>query len=401
MRPSRLTPAQFTAYPLEAQRLVAAHLELFRRMPLAFLPSLFRELIEYDYKFPAERVRINQELACLSALTPQQTTEWFLAFSQLRLSPSQENFDWVNHPLLFTEQFSAYLWSTHQMDAFRHAAATYGDRLRTALPANPLLIQRLGIAVIGQGVASYDGVLFQNLRSHGTYFTRVDPDRGLDYLISAAAERAKAHPAPYSHWYIDGGTPANYIPPLTCVSYAALSPVRSALLNRIQSEVGVPGMGPEELRDYLTKLSPSDLGLRGDTVLDRFQLNLLTEGSGTQIFSTTFAQWAAREVLRRAEAPTLLVRYAPRQRQRPMNELLSNSASGVELDPAGSLIDADMGAYYQWINQQRLPGASQSSFLVWFEGHNQALGIGPALPRGTESRSPLNLERLVHLVVAA
>jgi hypothetical protein len=28
------------------------------------------------------------------------------------------------------------------------------------------------------------------------------------------------------------------------------------------------------------------------------------------------------------------------------------------------LIDADMGAYYNWLNQQRLPGVEQSSFLV-------------------------------------
>ena len=29
----------------------------------------------------------------------------------------------------------------------------------------------------------------------------------------------------------------------------------------------------------------------------------------------------------------------------------------AELDLAGSLVDADMGAYYNWLNQQRLPGA--------------------------------------------
>ena len=28
-------------------------------------------------------------------------------------------------------------------------------------------------------------------------------------------------------------------------------------------------------------------------VLDHFQVSLLTQGSGTQIFSTTFVQWAA------------------------------------------------------------------------------------------------------------
>jgi len=145
-------------------------------------------------------------------------------------------------------------------------------------------------------------------------------------------------------------------------------------------------------------LRPGDLGLANssDAVLDRFQVKMLTEGSGTQIFSTTFAQWTAREALRRAQPLTLLVRFAPRQRQKPMNEMLSASHEVSELDPLGSLVDADMGGYYNWLNLQRLPGAEQSSFLAWFEGHNEAIAIGPAIPRGTESNAATSLEQLLN-----
>src|SRR5436190_24347090 len=113
----------------------------------------------------------------------------------------------------------------------------------------------------------------------------------------------------------------------------------------------------------LAQMRPTDLelGKRKDAVLDHFQLKLLTEGSGTQIFSTIFAQWAAREVLRRAQPLTLLVRFAPRQRQKPMNELLSTAPVHQEVDVVGSLIDGAMAAYYNWLNQQRLPGAEQSA----------------------------------------
>ena len=83
-----------------------------------------------------------------------------------------------------------------------------------------------------------------------------------------------------------------------------------------------------------------------------------------------------------------------------MNELLSNASGNPELDLAGSLVDADMGAYYHWINQQRLPGYDQSVFVVWFEGHHQALVIAPTLPRGTQSSSPLDLGQLVALAVS-
>src|SRR5260370_25971267 len=102
----------------------------------------------------------------------------------------------------------------------------------------------------------------------------------------------------------------------------------------MRAEIERPGMGPEALRTHLAQLRPADLGFGkdGDAVLDRFQVKLLTEGSGTQIFSTTFAQWAAREALRRAQPRALLVRFAPPQRQKPMNELLAAGPERARLD---------------------------------------------------------------------
>jgi hypothetical protein len=399
MLPRDLTAQQFAAYPPEARKLAVAHLDALQQLPLSFEPSLLREVIDYDFKFPAERAAIDKELDTLSSLSVVQVKEWFQAFSQFSLSSKLEQFDWVNQPAQFVEQLSAYLWTTHQLDAFREAATAYGNRLQAAAPPEPVSERRLGIAVIGQGVAAYEAPLFRNLRPHGTYFGQIKPDNGLELLLSAVSARAEKHPVAYGHWYVDGGQPADHSPSLTCVSYQALEPVRGALLKNIQVEIKRPGMGPEELRSHLARLSPSELGMNkaGDPVLDRFQVKLLTEGSGTQIFSTTFAQWTGREVLRRAQPSTLLVRYAPRQRQRPMNELLTGNQSNPELDYTGSLIDADMGAYYQWINQQRLPGSERSAFVVWFEGHTEALAIGPSLPQGSASNSAMDLGQLVSL----
>lgn len=401
MLPGDLKAGMFAGYPPEGRRVAVAHLDTLRRLPVSFLPSLLREVIEYDYKFPAERTEIDTQLAKVESLQPAEFDEWFSAFTKVSLSPALENFDWINAPAQFVERQSAYLWSTHQLDAFREAAETFGARLQAGAAVKEPVLPRLGVAVIGQGAAAYDGVLFKNLRKHGTYFSQVKPEGGLALLLDAVRRRAERHPSPYAHWYVEGGRAAEIVPGVTQVSYDGLAPMRGALLRRMQAEIRTPGMGPEELRTRMAELSPADLGvgLTGDAVLDRFQMKLFTEGSGTQIYSTTFAQWTTREALRRAQAETLLTRYAPRQRQRPMNELLAGGPGEAEVDPSGSLIDGDMGAYYHWINQERLSGAARGGFLAWFEGQRQALVISPALPRGTESKSALDLSQILKLAM--
>jgi hypothetical protein len=42
-----------------------------------------------------------------------------------------------------------------------------------------------------------------------------------------------------------------------------------------------------------------------------------------------------------------------------------------------------------------LTGAEQSSFLVWFENHGEAVAIGPSMPRGTESTAAADLRTVL------
>ena len=131
------------------------------------------------------------------------------------------------------------------------------------------------------------------------------------------------------------------------LSYGELQPVRKALLRKIDQAINDGIGGPEALTSLLHKMRPEEIGLTAEparSVLSHFQMSLLAEGSGTQIFSTTFVQWATRELWRRAQPATVLARFAPRQRQRPMNELLSGDEQNIQPDPPGSLIDADMGS---------------------------------------------------------
>jgi hypothetical protein len=86
-----------------------------------------------------------------------------------------------------------------------------------------------------------------------------------------------------------------------------------------------------------------------------------------------------------------------------MNELLSGTgaAGPAATDPDGSLIDAEMGVYYTWLNQQRLPPADQSRFLVWLENQSLAVLISPGQKRASVDSSPTNLTALLQKVFAA
>ena len=397
MLPDRLTPASFDKYPPEARQLAIKQIELLQRLPLAFLPLLLRELIVYDWKFPSERAELGRQFTYLGSLAAGPFQAAMSAFAQLKLARELEQTDWVNSPAVFSEQLSAHLWATHQIDTFRAAAVEYVQKVSASAPDPLLPTHRLGIAVIGQGVAKNDYRLFRKLAGQGVYYTQVKHSGGLQVMLDAVAARAAAHPVPYGHWYIYGGASLAAPEGVTRISYAALSVPRATLQNRMQKTYEAAVFDPEAFRTMLAQIKPEEAGLRssGDEVLNRFALSLLTEGSGTQVFSTTFVQWAAREVLRRAQPLTLFARFAPRQRENQMNELLAENQRKPELDARGSLIDADMGAYYTWLNQQRLPGEEKSSFLAWFEDHDEAVAIAPGFERGTRNDAPIELAELV------
>src|ERR1700724_130205 len=104
MLPRDLKPEQFSGYPSEAKRLVIHYIAVLQRLPLSFLPSLLREVIEYDYKFPVERKALERELCNLSSLSAEQFKDWMQGFAQIQVSKALENFDWINSPAQFVEQ---------------------------------------------------------------------------------------------------------------------------------------------------------------------------------------------------------------------------------------------------------------------------------------------------------
>jgi hypothetical protein len=245
MLPQDLKPELFKGYPPEARKLVVESVGTLQALPLSFLASLLREAIDYDFKFPAEREAVKKELVNLKSLSVDQTKIWFSEFEKIQLSPALENVDWINAPAQFVEQLSAYLWTTHQLHAFRAAAVDYAARLLQTVPSEKPAIPRLGISVIGRGVSSHDEPLFRKLRPHGAYFNRIKPDGGLKSLLDGISARAKTHPAPYGHWYIDGGEETEHDPELTVSPIKLWSPPAPPGCGKCETKSNAPARGPK------------------------------------------------------------------------------------------------------------------------------------------------------------
>jgi hypothetical protein len=400
LTPAQLTAASFREYPPLARGVAADHLALFREMPTIFLALLLRELIAWDWKFPAERNELTRQFKFLNSVSRERRLTLFSPFAKLQLSPELEAMDWVNAPVAFSEQLSAHLWATHQIDSFRSAARDFFDQVAAASPAEPPAVHRAALVSFGQGVQTNTYPLFRKLRKHGAYFRKVAPGDGIKTLVNAVNARARAHPEPFGHWYISGAATAGASPDVASVSYAALRPLRATIQEKMR-RLYESSSGPEAIRSLLARMRPQDVGMSeaADPVLSRFELSLLTEASGTQIYSTTFVQWAVREALRRARPLTIFARFTPRQREHPMNEMLTEARGKPESDPQGSLIDADLGSYYTWLNLQRLTGADQATFLAWFEAGTEAVAISPKFKPGIVSDDPVSVGDLVSQVV--
>ncbi len=404
MDPRDLRAGNFAQYPEQARMLAVANLSVLQRVPLILLSLMLRQMIQYDWCFPAERKQLLAQLALLKQLDTASFDRLMAPFSAIPLSAELQRMDWVCRPLQFSEQLTAYLWSQRLIDSYHKTAQEYEQYLQKAFEEKGPGTPRWTIVVIGQGTDQTERPLFRRLMPHGTLFTQLDPAKGLETLFAKVNSRAQQHPLKYGHWYLDGGEAhvATGSEGLTMMSYNSLVPVTMrefALLkqftNRGSSDEVV---GVEAVGSYIAGLRPEDVGLKGtatDAPLRHFEVNLLTQGAGCQIFSTTFVQWASRECLHRAQPITLLARFATRQTNAPMEQLLARNPLQQPQDKEGSLVDADMGAYYTWINQSRLPGSEESRFLVWYEGHRLACAIAPTMARGTTSPASANIQQLL------
>src|SRR5947209_16225510 len=98
MLPRDLKPECFNGYPPEAKKLITGYIAALQPLPLSFVPSLLREVIDYDFRFPVERKALERELENLKSLSAGGTdgaaagkqSDWFQGFSEITISAKLE-----------------------------------------------------------------------------------------------------------------------------------------------------------------------------------------------------------------------------------------------------------------------------------------------------------------------
>jgi hypothetical protein len=395
MIPAELKADDFKNYSDESRDFAVHYIETLRRMPVAVCPSFLLQIRNVPTNFPAETRSLRTQLDALKAMPATEFNAHTEVLRGIRLSNELLRRDWVNDPATFITVMTAHLWSSGQIDDFRNGTRD----LFAALPVSPSKEGRLIIVVMGQDAKAESN--FGRLRKLGLLVQKLDEPDVPGSLMHALEHRATADPEPYAHWYIDGGAPwesRERSESVTSVSYRSLSPLRMRVLGLMKDTVFSSDAGAEAMQTRLSNQTPEALHaseITADKVLQRFYTELFTLSSGPQLFSTSFVQWTGRELMRRAQPKTVLLRYAPRQHHRSFNEMVGQVEAETVLDPEGSLRDAEMGAYYALLEARRVVAPEQLTFLVWLEGTSKMLVIAPGAPAGTEMDKAISLEKVL------
>lgn len=311
----KLDISDFEAYPPQAKRFAINYISTLRELPLILCALLLKQISQYDWQFPAEHDDLASQLNWLETAKRRDVHSVLAPFASLQVSESVMKMPWAQHPEIFIERLTADLWLTDSMDAFQSAGRKYGEILETLRREKDASASRLCIVFVGAGSDRGQQPLFEKLRPLGTYFSRVDLSRGVGQAITVIGDEVQRHRGSYQHWYVDGDSPEPQAhvsrlesQGIQCVTYAGSEPLRKNVIEAMNVARNHGIAGPEQLRTLLAQMHPKQLGQQNGQgeVLQNFMLRLYTEGSGTQIFSTTFVQWAGREILRRARPQALL-----------------------------------------------------------------------------------------------
>ena len=91
MTSRNLQVESFAPYPPQARALAVEHVDAMKRMPLLLAAAILRQVIQFDWSFPAERQQLVRQLDLLSHMDAASFDSLVSPFASIPLSGSRSN----------------------------------------------------------------------------------------------------------------------------------------------------------------------------------------------------------------------------------------------------------------------------------------------------------------------
>jgi hypothetical protein len=365
--------------------------ELLAKLPRTFGPALNEQFRNWDLLFPAERRTISAQMGWLGALPD---SDFHVLFEPIVAVEKQMDLPPWNPATggLSVTDTGILVRSPHYQQWRTQVERTF-DKIDAGVEAQGKLKRsnKLIVAVMPSGLASYPGSLWPKLEAEGKWVALTAPFADvLPVLFRGIAER---EPAPEIEplertWVFeyDSKLSATAVgPPVIGLSFDQLGPLRReflARLNHVKRDLPTLDLTYDDLRRL--DLQPWFSEQTGVGVRE-FTRNLFLSGNGALMFGNSFVQWGASEAFRRAAPQATFCRFGVRPKLKPFSGVVlfedQNRANPVndQPDPEGSFIDTQLLMEYIYLSAMRgAEYARRMLVLMAVPEQNRVLVIGPA-----------------------
>jgi hypothetical protein len=380
-----------------------AYRRLIAQLPVTMRPALNQQLTEWEMLFPYERNRVTLFMKGVVTYSPSQLDALTAPLWALEAQMGVKNWDFsqTNDTI---ENASQLARSAHYAEWRREVQRIVDAVNSAARDATPVQAESTRLMLI---------ILPSDLPvSPQSVWKKWDPS-GHEIKISGGSEKicqlviqgqpgqdgiatlaARQGPQESSDlWLIDAEakmhgmlSPQAPIPAFS-LSFTNLKPLRDrflAELNTTPRDIEATDQIIANIRSEAWNgwgLWPPEI--ESQPRLKRFLIDLILSGNGVLIFSNSFVEWTAAEVLRRARPRTVVARFGMRSKPKPFtsiaifeNQQKVSSLPDVD-DPENSAIDAAMLAHYVWLAASRYPEQDHTICLCVAEHLDSAYVILP------------------------
>jgi hypothetical protein len=396
----------------ESRALLISHETILRGLPVAFRPLILRQLRAWESLFPPEQESLTRILHALARTTDSDHQTLFRALSALDV-PDTSDLDPLFDEEKTLDRCLRHFKKEGTYQTWRLAVDEAFQRLTAQAPSDDGRAPKLVFVMLGEGTAPGDTLedpdrrflsyFWHYLEPLGTLFTSVTMEAAAAPLVSLF--RSTLNRPQIKVWAIETGSAlaatADAAQGAIWFSFEHLRPVLDRVTRKLADTMMAGVSGPEALYAKISDFKMEELGLPryDDPRIRKFVEQIILQGSGALVINNTFAEWTALQALRRVEPDLLMVRFGRRRRFVPLRQLdpfqapLPESGDLPAEDPGESLQDADVLAYYIWLETRKhVRYRDRTHFLIYLEGTKAALLIGPGVKSGIRITDPVRLE---------